>query len=224
MRIPEPEIAREIAYRHALFVVFGRVFFCAFGRSGFADSHIDRHRAVGLERVNKIIERRDVPAVDGLVPCAVEPQLADLAVLSAEQSAQMRAHIFCIFFVVVVAGLVPVPERIIEPEFYSVFLAGFRDLGNNICRIFRVVDAVFRRVGIEKTKAVVVLRYENDIVHARLVCVSDPAVRIYRVGRVAVERQSAVRPLGVVECVDAEMDEHSVFAGYLRFLRGVRLV
>ena len=86
----------------------------------------------------------------------------------------------------------PVPKGIIESELHSVFLTGFRDLGNNVCRIFGVVDAVFRRVGVEKAETVVVFCYENDIVHARLVCVPDPAVCVYRVGRIAIERQSAV--------------------------------
>ena len=220
--VPKTKIGREIAYRHPLAVSVRQIAARRqFEQPRLAYRVVDRKRDVRLQPVREIVQPRHVPLPRMFVPCAVQPQLAYLAVFAAQKFGQMRAHQVVIGGVVLVTRLVTVPKRIVQPQLNAVFLARLRHLGDDVGRAGRLVDAIVGRRGVPKAKSVMVLCDQDDIVHPRLIGVAHPAVRVDRRRAIAGHGQAPVRPLGVEKGVDPEMNEHAVLALHLSALRGV---
>lgn len=71
---------------------------------------------------------------------------------------------------------------------------------------------------VPQAETVVVLCDEYNIIHPSLISGLYPTVCVYSRRAVAFNRQFAVRPFGVIESVDAEMQKHSEFSVHLRKL------
>ena len=140
------------------------------------------HERRRLEVVDELVGPAEAPVGLGLVPPAVEPDPPDLAV-PRQQLAQLRVHGVQVAVPVAllvaageaagpaareVVGVVPVELRVVEEELDALLVAGVGQHLQHVLPVGRAVhDVVVAHLRVEHREAVVVLRRDRDVPHAR---------------------------------------------------------
>ena len=146
-----------------------------------------------LQLVDEAVGPLEAPVRLRLVPPAIEPDPADLAVLR-EQLAELAVHVVEVAVPVpvvgpagiatrapsrVVVGMVPVQLGVVEEELYPLTVALVGQHLQDVLVVRRAVDdVVVRDLGVEHGEAVVVLARDRDVPHACRPGQGDPFRRI----------------------------------------------
>lgn len=221
IRVSQSEVAGKIAERIPGFLLLGDDIDIKF--VGRPDCPIDTHLAFRFLYFDGLVDVHYWPAIVLLHPPAIKPELHDVGVLTGDgnQFLQLLEHIFIVILALVshIAVDLPVPQGIIKSETYAVLLTCLGNGLHHICRVARVGNIIFRVLAVPKAKAVVVLRYQDDILHAALLGGSHPLLRIDLRRIVRRCRFGPICPFLVMKSVYAKVQEHAVFAFYLLLLR-----
>lgn len=224
-RVPQAEVAGEIL--EGVFVVDGHGVGQGEAAAAFLqhDGVVDSDGAVGLVLLDEAVDAGQVPLVDGAVPPAVKPEFAHGAVLG-EQFGELVAHVVDILFrvLVAVAGLMAVPQGIVDGKLEAVFLAGFGYGAHYVGLDGRGGYVVVGILAVPEAETVVMLGDEQHIAETGVAGHAYPLVAVEPGGVVLFNGDGAVGPFGFTVGIDAEVDKHAVAALLHGLLGGVGLL
>ena len=216
IRVFQAEVYREIPEYD--FIIPGHV--VGVGRTvadsliiivGNLGADIYAHSAIRLQLFDKPVYVRYVPVLGLLVPAAVEPYLAHVAVVG-EQLGKLGVHKLAVFTEIfgLIRRLVAVPQRIIHAEFQTVFPACVTYSLHDIGLVARRCHVVIGDGAVPQAEAVMMLCHEQHIAESRVARRAHPLLAI-KFGRIVSSgRLFSLRPFHLYERIHPEMNKHSV--------------